>query len=281
MRQVLSAGLLLCLIASAQGQKLDVRVIEAPERLGAERTEALLKRTFRPLQVVPTGMGEIVLSGSSQLLDQAEALLHRLDRPSQEVIVEFHRSQMSGETVRDRSLAVNFGDRRTPSRFLRTRGRTRSQGTRSLRLREGSSAQLFMGGEILYQSGVGPLSRVDKISAGQGLKVHLLRVDPGKGALLEFSGETSQFGTPSSVGPTVQRERIASQSYAHFGVPIQVGGFTGGETSTQGGPGGSLEFGGRPGPQGTVFLGSSRRQRQGSSGYTLVVREVKSPEGGR
>lgn len=275
-------------LAGAQGY--DVRVVDPPARLGATGTGTMLRRTFPAMTVTDTGHGELVLGGAPSQLDQAVTLLKRLDRPSREVIVELHRGAAERLGERTDQLALNLGNSRTPSTFRRSTGTQRSSGTRSLRLREGSSASLFLGAEVPYVSGGGLLTQTRFVSAGQGLRLRLVRVDPGEGALLEVLGETGSLGASTPAGPVIQRESLGTTTYAPFGVPVALGGNVVDEAGGSGGPGatGAVvlteevrgprglptgRFRRRP-AQGSVSLGGTRTRRSGQLGYTVVVREV-------
>lgn len=299
-RQVLRGGVPLCLVVLAlagegRGQGFDARVRIPPERLGTARTEELLERTFPGMQVIPTKAGELVLSGQPSVLDQAEALLRKIDRPVLEVVVELHRGAVDLERAREGRLALNGGGSRVPSTARRTRSRGRSGGTQSLRVREGSTARFFIGSEVAYPVLDGLGTRVQRVSAGKELVVELVRVDPGKGVLLGYRIENSRLGAPTPAGPTVHRERIAStRTYLPFGRPVPIGGLSGGETSSLGGPSLSGRVGlveelrrmpdGSTRPtgrfrrlplEGALSAGRSRSSRVGRTGYSLSVRPAR------
>lgn len=264
-----------------------VELVDPPARLGETGAARMLADALPGVRVTPTGTGELVLSGSRELVDAAVALLARLDRPAREVMVELVRGAASLDQGGESTFVVNAGRSRVPSTFTRTSGRARSSGQQGIRLQEGGTGTLFVGGEVPYSSG-GLLNETRYLSAGQGLRLRLLRVDPGRGALLELEGENDGFGAPGPAGPTIARERVGTTVYAPFGVPTlvathgsdvasgQATGFArGGLTVTEErvGPGGTRTVTRTP-LDGAVGVGRSRIRQAGGLTYTVVVREL-------
>ncbi len=292
---LLVAGLALLPPSIGLAQVPDVRVLDPPARLGDQGAARLLEAGLPGLKAIPTGSGELVLSGPRQVLDAAEELLRRLDRPPREVVVELHRGAGSDLATRERALGVGFGDRRPATTAREISSRSLSSGTRSLRLREGSASTLFVGEEIPYTTG-GLLPQTRLIPAGRSLSLRLLRVDPGRGALLELAADTSSRGADGPLGPNLRRENLGTQVFAPFGQPTWLGGVDGGDQSTTRDSGIEGAFGvtesvdrrsGRPTGRFTrspldfgVRIGTTRVRESGASGYTVVVREVPAPEAG-
>lgn len=267
-------GLVVALVAAGAAWAVpEVRVLEVPRRLHPDRAEEMLRRTFPGLQVISTGAGELVVSGAPGLPAAAEALIQKLDRPPQAVVVELHRRAATQLQERVVDVGVGLDGARRPSTFRRVDSSSRGQGVRHLRLEEGGSASIFLGEEVPFVTQSGPFTQsVGTLSAGRSLELRLLRVTPGQGAQLELAGETSAFGAGTPAGPSIQREALRTSFFAPFGQPVPLGGAAGQETGrvrsvdaeaqVTDGRRGPARFGG-----GTTRAGGLR-----DLGYTVIVR---------
>lgn len=259
----------------AQGPP-EVRVVEVPGRLHPDRAEALVRSSFPGLRVIPTGHGELVLSGPPGLPAAAAALLEQLDRPARSVVVELHRRSATGFSERTVDLGVGLGGATRPSTLRRTESTSRGAGVRHLRLEEGGSGSIFLGEEVPFVASSGPFHQtVATRSAGRSMELRLLRVVPGKGARLELAGETSAFGPSTPAGPTIQREALRTSFFAPFHTPVPLGGASGQEDSRSGGTAADVQVtDGRRGP-GRAGGGRTRTGTGRDLGYTVIVRPAE------
>lgn len=279
----------LLLAASALARDFDVRVVEPPGRLGEASTTRVLQGSVPGISVVPTGSGELVLSGSRSALDAAMRLLQKLDRPAREVVVEVRRTGSETRVVDERRLGVGLGGAESPTVLSRTRGTSRSSGGRTLRLQEGGKASLFVGDQVPFRTGAFGETRF--IDAGASVELSLVRVDPGEGALLEVAAGDGGLGASTAAGPVIRRERVGTRVFARFGVPTLIGGYdaSGGDilggAQAQGsltieetgrGPDGrpTRRFVRRP-LRGSASIGRRRSASSGGTAFTVVVREVR------
>jgi hypothetical protein len=233
----------------------------------------MVKQAFPGLRVIPTGSGELVLSGTPGLPAAAEALLKKLDRPAQAVVVELHRRAASGLREKVVDVGVGFNGARRPTTLQRIQSSSRGSGVRHIRLEEGGSASIFLGEEVPFVTQSGPFTQaVGTRSAGRSMELRLLRVIPGKGARLELGGETSSFGASTPAGPTIQREALRTSFYAPFHTPVPLGGASGRDGArTRGVDADGDVVDGRRGPA-RVGGGTTRTGVVRDLGYTVVVR---------
>lgn len=208
------------------GEPPRVEVVPSSSHLG-NRAAEVLRQSFPEVRVVDTGSGEVVLLGKSNAVDQALALIQKLDRPAREVLVELHRGGHEALSSSQRSLGVGWNRPAPPSEFSKMRSRSRSTGVRTLRLREGSSASLSSGVQVPVRVS-GPLGpQVHFVDASDRLQVRLVRVDPERGALLELVAGSARLGPSTPGGPTVVQDRVVTSTFAPFDRLVYLGGSTG------------------------------------------------------
>ncbi len=242
-----------------------IRVLPLPGRVPESQGESLVRRTFPGIHVVPTGTGELVVRGTPSLLDQAEGLLRQLDRPARTLIVELKRIGQATQRSRGFSVDPQTSRSRRSIRYDQSTSRSSNSGTQSLRLQEGSSGSFFLGSDVAVPGSPGLLGApVSFRAVGRSLQVRLVRVDPGKGALLEIGAENSSLGPSSPAGPTFQRDSVGTKLYVPMNQSVALGGADG----TQNLGNRSLGWG-RGGPNGT----RSRGTDSSYLGYSIFVRE--------
>lgn len=188
----------------------------------------MLPRTYALLLVLglsgPSRADQFrVLTPRAPGVDDALALLRGLDRARRQVLVEVLGSGRDDQLEVRRSLGARLGDELPPAetraRSTRTRGARQSQQT--LRLVEGGSATLFVGDEQVIPGGLfGP---PQTLQAGGGVEVRLLRVDPGRGALLEVGARRDEVLPAGGGLARVARRQVGTTTYAPFGQVVTVG----------------------------------------------------------